>query len=426
MRLSSFAVTVLILECLVGSNFALDNGLARTPPMGWLNWERFRCIIDCELYPDECISENLFKRIADRMVDDGYLALGYEYVIVDDCWMEMERDEEGRLVADKKRFPSGMKALADYIHGKGLKFGIYEDYGTKTCAGYPGVLNHMEIDAQTFADWDVDYVKLDGCYSEVEDMDFGYPYFGRLLNETGRPMVYSCSWPVYQEYNGIMPDYDALKQTCNLWRNWGDIDDSWESVRSITKYFAENQDRIQPVAGPGHWNDPDMLVIGNFGLSIDQSKAHMAIWAILAAPLLMSNDLATIRPEFRDILQNRDVIAVNQDPLGLQGRRIRYINKIEVWVRPITPTWGINYSYAVAFVSHRTDGAPYTLNLDVKHLALKSTMLYSVYDLFERGNKTKFLVGKSSKLRVRVNPTGVAFFKFEALNPNSRFPYETT
>ncbi|XP_059616655.1 alpha-N-acetylgalactosaminidase-like [Phlebotomus argentipes] len=418
MELIALAVSVLIWGCSVAPGDGLDNGLARTPPMGWLNWERFRCITDCDQFPDECISEALFKRTADRLVEDGYLALGYEYVIVDDCWMEMERDEDGRLVADRKRFPSGMKALADYMHERGLKFGIYEDYGTKTCAGYPGVLNHMEIDAQTFADWGVDYVKLDGCYSEVEDMDIGYPEFGRLLNETGRPMVYSCSWPVYQEVNGIIPNYEAMKAACNLWRNWYDIDDSWESVRTITKYFANNQDRIQNVAGPGHWNDPDMLIIGNFGLSIDQSKAQMAIWAILAAPLLMSNDLDRIRPEFREILQNREIIAVNQDPLGMQGRRIRYTNNIEVWVRPITPSWGVNYSYAVAFVSHRTDGAPYTLNLDAKSLGLKSP-LYMVHDLYDKSSRSRFMASRSSKLRVRINPSGVVFYKFEALNPSA-------
>lgn len=165
----------------------------------------------------------------------------------------------------------------------------------------------MEIDAQTFADWDVDYVKLDGCYADINTMDQGYPDFGRFLNATGRPMIYSCSWPVYQEEGGLMPNYEALKTHCNLWRNWDDIDDSWTSVTGITDYFAKNQKRIQPHGGPGHWNDPDMLIIGNYGLSYDQSKAQMAIWAILAAPLLMSHDLSCIRNEFKEILQNRFV-----------------------------------------------------------------------------------------------------------------------
>lgn len=163
----------------------------------------------------------------------------------------------------------------------------------------------MELDATTFAEWDVDYVKLDGCYANYLDMDEGYPEFGRLLNKTGRPMVYSCSWPVYQEDNGMMPNYNALKKHCNLWRNWGDIQDSYESMRDISEYFAVNQSRIQEHAGPGHWNDADMLLIGNYGLSLDQSRTQMAIWAIIASPLLMSNDLANVRPEFKEILLNR-------------------------------------------------------------------------------------------------------------------------
>lgn len=185
----------------------------------------------------------------------------------------------------------------------------------------------MELDAATFGKWDVDYVKLDGCYADIKDMDKGYPEFGRLLNATGRPMIYSCSWPVYQEYLGLtvrrikidyelmattliiqlqfQPNYEALKTHCNLWRNWGDIQDSYESLRKITEYFAANQSRIQPHAGPGHWNDPDMLIIGNFGLTIEQSKTQMAIWAILAAPLIMSNDLKNVRPEFEEILLNK-------------------------------------------------------------------------------------------------------------------------
>uniref|UniRef100_T1GT70 Alpha-galactosidase n=1 Tax=Megaselia scalaris TaxID=36166 RepID=T1GT70_MEGSC len=283
---------LLLAVSFISYSSALDNGLALTPPMGFMSWQRFRCITDCDSRPDECISENLFKNIADKIVEEGYKDVGYEYVIIDDCWLEFDRDNEtNKLVPDKKRFPNGMKAVADYIHSKGLKFGLYEDYGTKTCAGYPGVIDHMQLDAQTFAEWEVDYVKLDGCYANYETMDKGYSEFGNLLNQTGRPMIYSCSWPVYQEYQGMIPNYDLLKRFCNLWRNWGDIDDSYQSLREIMDYFAKNQDRIQPHAGPGHWNDPDMLLLGNYGLSYDQSKTQMAIWAILAAPLLMSTDL---------------------------------------------------------------------------------------------------------------------------------------
>lgn len=150
------------------------------------------------------ISERLITRTVDRLVSDGYKDAGYEYVVLDDCWLEHNRNETGYLVADRKRFPRGMKYIADYIHARGLKFGLYEDYGTKTCMGYPGVINNMEMDVKTFASWDVDYVKLDGCYSNVTEMDEGYPLFGKLLNKTGRPMVYSCSWPDYQEEGGIL------------------------------------------------------------------------------------------------------------------------------------------------------------------------------------------------------------------------------
>jgi len=303
----------------------LDNGLALTPPMGWLAWERYRCLVDCVAFPDECVSEQLFRRTADLLVSEGYADVGYEYIIIDDCWLAHERDNEGRLQPDLQRFPNGIKALADYIHSLGLKFGIYEDFGNFTCAGYPGVVGHMEIDAQTFADWEVDYVKLDGCYSDPADMDTGYPDFGQYLNQTGRLMVYSCSWPVYQEFAGIEPDFEALKKTCNLWRNYVDIDDSWEEVTTIMDYFAEKQDKIAGHAGPGHWNDPDMLIIGNFGLSYDQSKVQMAIWAILAAPLLMSTELQDVKPEFKAILQNKAILAVSQDVLGIQGRRVNNV-----------------------------------------------------------------------------------------------------
>ncbi|EDV37725.1 uncharacterized protein Dana_GF11268, isoform B [Drosophila ananassae] len=406
---------ILLLQ-LLRSGQALDNGLARTPPMGWMSWERFRCITDCKLYPNECISENLFSRHADLLVSEGYAAAGYEYVIIDDCWLEKNRDSKTqKLVADKKRFPSGLNALADHIHEIGLKFGLYQDYGTNTCAGYPGVINHMKLDAQTFAEWDVDYVKLDGCYANISDMAVGYPEFGRLLNETGRPMVYSCSWPAYQEPAGEMPDYESLKKHCNLWRNWDDIDDSLESLMQIMDYFGKNQDRIQPQAGPGHWNDPDMLLLGNYGLSYDQSKLQMAIWAIMAAPLIMSNDLEAVRPEIKAILQNRAVIAVDQDELGIQGRRVATRNQIEVWQRPITPVAkNGHHSYAVAFVSRRDDGAPYRITFTIKELGLKNPNGYTVQDLYD-SSRNLGVFKNGSEFVTRVNPNGVTFYKFTAL-----------
>ncbi|XP_030379086.1 alpha-N-acetylgalactosaminidase [Scaptodrosophila lebanonensis] len=402
----------LLLSCVQG----LENGLARTPPMGWMHWERFRCITDCEKYPDECISEQLFKRHANLLVSEGYASAGYEYVIIDDCWLEKDRDNKtNKLVPHLERFPNGLNSLADHIHGKGLKFGLYQDFGTNTCAGYPGVIDHMALDAETFANWDVDYVKLDGCYANISDMAAGYPEFGRLLNRTGRPMVYSCSWPAYQEEEGQVPDYESLKEHCNLWRNWNDIDDSLESVMQIIDYFGKNQDRIQPHAGPGHWNDPDMLILGNYGLSYDQSKLQMAIWAVLAAPLIMSNDLAVVRPEIKEILQNRDIIAVDQDPLGIQGRRVLMKKQIEVWRRPITPvTLQREYSYAIAFVSRRADGAPYSITFKLKELGLLNVDGYNVKDLYASDSNLG-LFSSDSLFTTRVNPNGVTFYKFTAL-----------
>ncbi|XP_057661411.1 alpha-N-acetylgalactosaminidase-like isoform X2 [Diorhabda carinulata] len=254
MTLKFFMIIMSVLTVVNG----LDNGLARTPPMGWMQWERFRCLTDCDNYPDECISDKLFRAMADHMLSDGYLDAGYEYVIIDDCWFSHKRDSEGRLQPDSDRFPYGIKSLADYIHSKGLKFGIYADYGIFTCAGYPGSLNHLEIDANTFADWGVDYLKFDGCYSDYITIDKGYIEMGKYLNATDRPIVYSCSWPAYQESNDMESNYTALAQTCNLWRNWDDIDDSWESVSEIISWFSTNQDRLAPFSGPGHWNDPDM------------------------------------------------------------------------------------------------------------------------------------------------------------------------
>ncbi|XP_069680372.1 alpha-N-acetylgalactosaminidase-like [Periplaneta americana] len=406
-----FAATI------VATASALDNGLALTPPLGWLAWERFRCITDCDQFPDECISEQLFKRTADLMVSEGYKDVGYQYVIIDDCWLSTERDSEGRLQPDPNRFPSGIKALADYVHSLGLKFGIYEDFGNYTCAGYPGVMGHLQIDAQTLADWEVDYIKLDGCYAEPEEMAIGYPEFGLYLNETGRPMVYSCSWPAYLEFSGIEPDFEALKKTCNLWRNYGDIGDAWADVEDIMNFFATNQDKIAQHAGPGHWNDPDMLIIGNYGLSYDQSKTQMAIWAILAAPLLMSTELRDVKPEFKAILQNKEILAVNQDVLGIQGRRISRESDIEVWTRPISPVVDANFSFAVAIVSHRTDGYPYPKTVTLKDIGLTNPNGYVFEDLYVPGEVEVLL--PDSQLNVRVNPTGVVFFKATTVGSSS-------
>ncbi|XP_042212379.1 alpha-N-acetylgalactosaminidase-like [Homarus americanus] len=408
-------VQVLVCMVMVGMVAALDNGLARTPPMGWLAWERFRCNIDCENDPHNCISESLLKNMADMMVSEGYRDLGYNVVSLDDCWPAHERDQDGKLQPDPQRFPSGLGALADYMHERGLKFGIYEDYGTLTCGGYPGILGHLETDAQTFADWGVDYVKLDGCNADPKDMDEGYPSFGDYLNKTGRPMVYSCSWPVYQQDSGITPNWTSIIETCNLWRNYNDIQDSWSSVANIINHYGDNQDKIVPNAGPGHWNDPDMLIIGNFGLSYEQSKTQMAIWAVMAAPLLMSVDLRDLREEYKAILQNKALIAVNQDELGIQGRRVYKAGHTEMWTRPITPVHEGNRSYALVVLNQGSDGTPAMVTVKPSSLGLTYPAGYEVVDLYTNVNHGTVL--PDGQLTFSVNPSGVVVTKWQVVMP---------
>uniref|UniRef100_A0A3Q3EEL6 Alpha-galactosidase n=1 Tax=Labrus bergylta TaxID=56723 RepID=A0A3Q3EEL6_9LABR len=350
--MGSSAVSGLLVLLLVSVSYGLDNGLAGTPPMGWMAWERFRCNTDCIDDLQNCISEALFRDMADRLSEDGWRELGYEYLIIDDCWMLDQRDKEGRLQPDPSRFPGGIAKLARYVHDRGLKLGIYADMGSHTCMGFPGTpLHKIQIDAQTFASWGVDYLKFDGCYSNPVEQMLGYPMMSAALNDTGRPMVYSCSWPAY--LGGLPPNvnYSLLGEICHLWRNYDDIEDSWDSVQDIIQWFSDNQDDLQPAAGPGRWNDPDMLIIGNFGLSVDQARSQMALWAVMASPLIMSNDLRNLDPNMRAILQNKVAISINQDPMGVQGRRLlQKKSGIDVYWRPLS-----NSCSALVFLSRRTD-----------------------------------------------------------------------
>lgn len=378
----------------------LENGLLRLPPMGWLAWERFRCNTDCENDPKNCISERLFMEMADRLAQDGWRDLGYVYLNIDDCWIG-GRDSTGNLVPDQKRFPNGIAFLADYAHSLGLKLGIYEDLGNFTCMGYPGTtLDKVVQDAQTFAEWKVDMLKLDGCFSTAEERAEGYPKMSAALNATGRPIAFSCSWPAYE--GGLPPkvNYKLLADICNLWRNYDDIQDSWSSVLSILDWFVEHQDILQPVAGPGHWNDPDMLLIGNYGLSHEQARSQMALWTVLAAPLFMSTDLRSISPQSVDILQNPLMIKINQDPRGIQGRRIiQDPNHIEVFLRPLA-----SQAYAVVFFSRRTD-MPFQYHTSLGQLSLSGSTVYEAQDVYT--GETISSLKSTTNFTVTINPSGV-------------------
>ncbi|OHT04522.1 hypothetical protein TRFO_27963 [Tritrichomonas foetus] len=330
-----------MLSFLLFGVFSLDNGLALTPPMGWMAWEQFRCEVDCTNHPDTCISEKLFVDMIDNLVSGGWLEYGYQYINIDDCWMGPGRDENDEMYPDQSRFPHNITWLAEYAHKKGVKLGIYNDYGSLTCGGYTGSEGHLLQDAQTFAKWKVDMLKMDGCYSNLLDCGDAYPGMTHFLNKTGRQIMYQCSWPAYD----MEMDYTPLPEHCNLWRNWDDIEANWRSILSIIDKWGNTPEWAQ-YAGPGHWNDPDQLVIGMKGgkLTEVESETQMGIWSILAAPLIMTNDLRDVPDFAKRILQNREVIAVDQDPLGIQGYRVtEWGNDKTVWVKELS-----NGEWAVA------------------------------------------------------------------------------
>jgi len=334
------------------------NDLARTPPMGWMSWEIFRCQTDCATHPDSCIDHTLYEQMTDRIVDDGYLAAGYDQVSIDDCWENHAgRDANDNLIPDSSRFPDGMTALGDYMHSKGVRFGTYSDEGTKTCGGYPGTKGHEGDDAKTFASWGVDYLKLDGCYNNQTGYVTGYPAAGAALQATGRNITYSCSWPAYLGSDESKKPYQAMIDAgCNLWRNWDDIQCDWGSVSSIIDHWGDYGEALQQWAGPGHWHDMDMLLIGNDCVTIDEQRTQMAIWSISASPLIMGNDLRTVPDESKAILLNKDAIAVNQDSLGKMGlRHPNYSSDsgLQVWFRELA-----NGDVAVALYNKGSSAHP--------------------------------------------------------------------
>ncbi|HEX3249868.1 MAG TPA: alpha-galactosidase [Pyrinomonadaceae bacterium] len=312
----------LFFACCWTSAQAHDNGLAKTPPMGWNSWNKFACNV----------SEKLIKEMADAMVTSGMRDAGYVYLVIDDCW-QIDRDAHGNILPDPQRFPSGMKAVADYIHSKGLKFGLYSDAGTLTCQKRPGSRGYEFQDARQYAAWDVDYLKYDWCSTSTQNAPASYSIMRDALLKAGRPIVFSiCEW-------GTAKPWLWAKDVGNLWRTTGDIQDCWDCKRDWggmgVVHILDLQDGLESYAGPGHWNDPDMLEVGNGGMTAIEYRSHFSLWCILASPLMAGNDLRTMSPEIKEILTNREVIAVNQDPLGMQGRRVKRDGEQEVWSRQL-------------------------------------------------------------------------------------------
>ncbi|MEJ2215438.1 MAG: glycoside hydrolase family 27 protein [Gemmatimonadota bacterium] len=351
--------------------------------MGWNSWNHFGCDV----------SETLIRETADAMVASGMKDAGYEYVVIDDCW-QVSRDEDGTLVADPERFPHGMKALADYVHSKGLKFGIYTDAGEKTCQGRPGTLGHETRDARTFAAWGVDYVKEDWCYASGLDAPTQYRKFRDALDAAGRPIVLSiCEW-------GSNRPWEWAPEIGNLWRTTGDIGDSWNSMLSNLDQSAQHP----AAAGPGHWNDPDMLEVGNGGMSDREYRAHFSLWAIQAAPLIAGNDLRTMSDETKKILTNPEVIAVDQDSLGVQGILLsEYPPEVQVWDKPLK-----DGSHAVALLNRAE--VPTRITVYLYRLGLRTDSV-DMRDLWAHKDLGRF-AGRYAEM---VPPHGAAMLRIRGV-----------
>src|SRR2546423_4542329 len=337
-----------------------DNGLARTPPMGWNSWNKFASRVD----------DPTVRSIADAMASNGMKDAGYLYINIDDTW-EAGRDAQGNIQTNKK-FPD-MKALADYVHSKGLKLGIYSSPGPNTCAGYEGSYGHEEQDARTYAAWGIDYLKYDWCgarnlYTD-EEMPAVYQKMGEALRSVKRPIVYSLC-----QYGRVDVWKWGAEVGGNLWRTTGDIRDTWDSMTNI----GFSQDQLGPWAQPGHCNDPVMLEIGNGGMSDDEYRTHMSLWSILAAPLLAGNDLRNMTPAILEILTNREVIAVNQDKAGKQGRRIAKSGDQEVWAKAL-------FDGGQAIGLFNRGGAPAKITVKWTDLGMKSAPA-SARDLWAHGD----------------------------------------
>jgi len=309
------------------------NGLAKTPPMGWNSWNLFAGKID----------DKTVREIADALVASGMRDAGYIYLNIDDTW-EGDRGADG-VIHSNDKFPD-MKALADYVHSKGLKFGIYSSPGPYTCAGYEGSYGHEAQDAKTYAAWGVDYLKYDWCSASRLYPDSAmravYQKMAEALRATKRPIVYSlCQYGRDDVWTW------GDKAGGNLWRTTGDINDTYKRMMEI----VDTQSVIAKYAGPGHWNDPDMLEIGNGGMTTDEYRTHMSLWAIFAAPLLAGNDVRTMSDDTKSILLNKEVIAVDQDPMGMQGKVVGQINNVEFYGRPL------NNGDSALVVVNRADSA---------------------------------------------------------------------
>ncbi|MFF9838191.1 glycoside hydrolase family 27 protein [Streptomyces sp. NPDC013740] len=378
---------------------------ALTPPMGWNSWNSFGC----------GITEAQVREAADAMVSSGMKDAGYRYVVVDDCWFDPQRDASGGLRADPVKFPSGMKALGDYIHGKGLKFGIYQAPGERTCAqgvgtypGSTGSKGHEAQDAAAFASWGVDYLKYDWCSGSgtLGEQVERFSIMRDALRATGRPIVYSINPNSFHAPTGATYDWGRV---ADLWRTTEDLLDIWQNdnTNSYPMGVGNVLDITAPLAaqsGPGHWNDPDMLVVGRPGLSLTESRTHFALWALLGAPLMAGNDIRTMSADVSGILRNPRLVAVNQDPLGAGGRRVRDDGGTEVFAKPLA-----DGSVAVGLINRGGNTATITTTAAQVGLAGQS---FGLTDLWTGGTSST-----SGQISASVPAHGAAVFRVTGGSP---------
>ncbi|MCY9666060.1 alpha-galactosidase [Paenibacillus alginolyticus] len=349
---------------------ALNNGLSPTPPMGWNSWNFYACNVD----------EVKIKQAADTMVSSGMQAAGYKYIVIDDCW-QTGRTSDGTIIADPVKFPSGMASLASYVHSKGLKFGLYTDAGFTTCAGKPGMYSHEVQDANTFASWGVDYVKIDWCDNGGMDPQTRYTIIRDALANSGRPILFSiCNW-------GINKPWVWGAATGNMWRTTDDIFDYWDRVTWIIDQNAPLANFAGPTKG---WNDADMLMVGNYGtgavfgggMTDTEYRSHFSMWTIMASPLIAGNNLSTMSQFTKDTLMNSEVIAVNQDALGSQGILVSDLGGLQVYSKKLQTTG------TRAVVLFNRTGAAANMTINFSSIGLSATA--SIRDLWSKTEKGSF------------------------------------
>ena len=334
---------------------------------------------------------------AKALIDTGLAGKGYKYVNLDDCW-QLTRDTTGRIIADPTTFPSGIGALANYMHQRGLKLGVYSDAGNYTCQGRPGSLGFEVIDANTYASWNVDYLKYDNCFNDDISPEIRYPIMADALNKTGRPIFYSlCEWGIDQPWTwgpGIS----------NSWRTTGDISDNWESMLSI----LDAQVGLQTFAGSGAWNDPDMLEVGNGGMTNDEYTSHFALWCVLKAPLIIGCDVTAISDVTLAILGNENLIAVNQDPLGIEGTRVSQLSgtggNLEVWGGPLSGN-----SYVAVLFNRGTASANITVNWqDLNIIEYNKMYVFDLINNISLGTYTESFTAEvitHAVVAIKISPT---------------------